>query len=153
MTFSSPLFLLALAAIPAVLALQYATRRRARRYAVRFTAVETLRLAAGPSSTWRRRLPLGLLLAAIAALSVALARPHVAYRAAVDQASVMLVTDHSGSMAASDVQPTRLAAAVEGRQHVHRPAPLRRPRRGGDVLHLGRLRSRGRSPTTGRRAA
>ncbi len=113
MTFSSPLFLFALAAIPALLALRYAARRRARRYAVRFTAVETLRLAAGPSSTWRRRLPLGLLLAAIAALSVALARPHVAYRAAVDQASVMLVTDHSGSMAASDVQPTRLAAAVK----------------------------------------
>ena len=58
-------------------------------------------------------MPLGLLLAAIAALAVAMARPHVAYQAAVDQASVMLVTDHSGSMAAGDVQPTRLAAAVK----------------------------------------
>jgi Ca-activated chloride channel family protein len=32
---------------------------------------------------------------------------------AVDQASIMLVTDHSGSMAATDVQPTRLAAAEQ----------------------------------------
>jgi Ca-activated chloride channel family protein len=111
MTFSSPVWFLALLAIPAALALYAATRRRTRRYAIRFPAVETLRLAAGPTSTWRRRLPMGLLLAAMAALAVALARPHVAYRAAVEQASIMLVTDHSGSMAASDVQPTRLYAA------------------------------------------
>jgi Ca-activated chloride channel homolog len=50
-------------------------------------------------------------LAAIAALALALARPHLSYSAAIDQASVMLVTDHSGSMAATDVAPTRLAAA------------------------------------------
>jgi Ca-activated chloride channel family protein len=42
---------------------------------------------------------------------LALARPHVSYSAAVDEASVMLVSDESGSMAATDVQPTRLAAA------------------------------------------
>jgi Ca-activated chloride channel family protein len=111
MSFSSPLWLLALASVPAVLALHGLGRRRRRRYALRFPAVETLRLAAGPSSTWRRRLPIGLVLAALAALALALARPTVAYQAAVDQASVMLVTDHSGSMAASDVQPTRLYAA------------------------------------------
>jgi Ca-activated chloride channel homolog len=113
MTFSSPLWLLGLLAVPAALAVHSAVRRRARRYAVRFPAVETLRLAAGPSSTWRRRLPIGLLLAAIASLAVALARPHVAYQAEVKQASIMLVTDHSGSMLASDVQPTRLYAAVK----------------------------------------
>ncbi|HEY6396838.1 MAG TPA: VWA domain-containing protein, partial [Solirubrobacteraceae bacterium] len=36
---------------------------------------------------------------------------HFNVRVAVGEASVMLVTDHSGSMAATDVQPTRLAAA------------------------------------------
>jgi Ca-activated chloride channel family protein len=35
----------------------------------------------------------------------------MSYSAPVDQASLMLVTDHSGSMAATDVSPTRLAAA------------------------------------------
>jgi Ca-activated chloride channel homolog len=50
-------------------------------------------------------------LTAITALALALARPRVSYSTAIDQASVMLVTDHSGSMAATDVQPTRLAAA------------------------------------------
>jgi len=44
-------------------------------------------------------------------LAVALARPHVNYRAPVNEASLMLVTDHSGSMASNDVSPSRLSAA------------------------------------------
>jgi Ca-activated chloride channel family protein len=113
MSFASPLWLLALAAVPlAVLAL-LASRRRARRYAVRFPAVSTLQAAAsGAGGTWRRFIPAALLLAALAALALALARPHFSYRVAVNQASLMLVTDHSGSMAANDVSPSRLAAAV-----------------------------------------
>jgi Ca-activated chloride channel family protein len=111
MSFAAPLWLAALALIPIALAASIAARRRARRYAVRFPAVSTLQLAAGAGRSWRRHLPTVFVLAAIAALAIALARPHVSYSAAIDEASVMLVTDHSGSMAATDVLPTRLAAA------------------------------------------
>jgi Ca-activated chloride channel family protein len=111
MSFASPLWLAALALIPIAILASIAARRRARRYAVRFPAVSTLQLAAGAGSSWLRHVPAAFALAAIAALALALARPHVSYSAAVDKASVMLVTDHSGSMAADDVQPTRLAAA------------------------------------------
>ena len=111
MSFSAPLWLASLALIPLAIAASVAARRRSRRYAVRFPAASTLALAAGGPSSWRRRLPAVLALAAIAALALALARPHVSYSDAINQASVMLVTDHSGSMAATDVQPTRLAAA------------------------------------------
>jgi Ca-activated chloride channel homolog len=111
MSFASPLWLLALAAVPAALAAYLQARRRAKRYAIRFTAVSILREAGDSTPSWRRHLPAALALAAIAALALALARPQTSYRAAVDQASMMLVTDHSGSMAANDVQPTRLAAA------------------------------------------
>jgi Ca-activated chloride channel family protein len=111
MSFASPLWLAALALVPLAIAASVAARKRARRYAIRFPAVATLALAVGPGSSWRRHVPAALALAAIAALVLALARPRVTYGAAVDQASVMLVTDHSGSMAATDVQPTRLAAA------------------------------------------
>ena len=111
MSFASPLWLGALALIPIAMAASIAARRRAKRYAVRCPAVSTLQLAAGTGGSWRRRLPAALALAAIAALALALARPHVSYSAPVNEASVMLVTDHSGSMAATDVQPTRLAAA------------------------------------------
>lgn len=111
MNFASPLWLATLAVIPIVVAGSIAARRRARRYAVRFPAVSTLRLAAAGGRSWRRHLPGVFALAAIAALALTLARPRVSYSAPVDKASVILVTDHSGSMAASDVQPTRLAAA------------------------------------------
>ena len=111
MSFASPLWLGALALIPIAMAASIAARRRAKRYAVRFPAVSTLQLAAGTGGSWRRRLPAALALAAIAALALALARPHVSYSAPVNEGSVMLVTDHSGSMAATDVRPTRLAAA------------------------------------------
>ena len=111
MSFAAPIWLAALALVPIAIAASVAMRRRARRYAVRFPAVATLRLAAGEGASWRRHLPAAFALAAIAALAFALARPHVSYSASVEQASLMLVTDHSGSMAATDVQPSRLAAA------------------------------------------
>lgn len=115
MSFSAPIWLAALGLIPLALAASVAARRRARRYAVRYPALSTLQLAvaATAGSSWRRRLPPAFALAALAALALALARPHVSYSAAVGQASIMLVTDHSGSMAAGDVKPTRLVAAEQ----------------------------------------
>jgi Ca-activated chloride channel family protein len=111
MSFAAPIWLAALALVPAAIGASIWARRRARRYAVRFPAVSTVRAAVGAGTSWRRHLATAFALAAIAALVLALARPHVSYSAAVDEASVMLVSDESGSMAATDVQPTRLGAA------------------------------------------
>jgi Ca-activated chloride channel family protein len=111
MSFSAPLWLLALALVPAAIALAVRARRRATRYAIRFPAVSTVRAVVAAEPSRSRHLPAALALAAIAMLAIALARPHIKYRAATNEASLMLVTDHSGSMAATDVQPSRLAAA------------------------------------------
>jgi Ca-activated chloride channel homolog len=111
MSFAAPLWLTALALVPLALALHVAARRRAKRYAVRFPAAATLRQAIPPASSWPRHLLTACVLAAIAVLAVALARPHITERVPVNEARMMLVLDHSGSMAADDVQPTRLAAA------------------------------------------
>lgn len=113
MSFAAPMWLLALALVPVALVAYLVSRRRAKRFAIRFTAVPTLALAAGTTPSWRRLLPLTLVLAAIASLALALARPRIPYRVAIDEASIMLVTDHSGSMASTDVQPTRLGAAEQ----------------------------------------
>ena len=89
-----------------------AARRRARRYAVRFTAVPALRAAvAATPQRWTRHVPAALLLASLAALVVALAKPQHTVAVPVERATIMLVTDHSRSMQAPDVAPDRLRAA------------------------------------------
>ncbi len=110
MSFSSPLWLLAALLIPVALLAAARARRGRRRYALRFTAVSTVRAAVAAVPSWQRHLPATFALAAIASLAVALARPHVSYSAPTNQASIMLVIDHSGSMASNDVYPTRLQA-------------------------------------------
>jgi Ca-activated chloride channel family protein len=111
-SFGNPIWLLGLFALPVLVALLFARRHRRQRYAVRFTAVSNLKLAAaaaGPS--YRRYVPTVLALAALALLTLALARPQRTVAVPVGRASVMLVTDHSLSMEADDVQPDRLTAA------------------------------------------
>ena len=111
MSFGSPWWLLALLAIPlAILALR-ASRRRARRYEIRFPAVSSMVAALPVVPLWRRVLPTALALAAVALLAVAAAKPQHTVRVALSSASIMLVTDHSGSMQATDVRPTRIKAA------------------------------------------
>ena len=116
MSLEAPLFLALLALLPlGLLAHRLAVRRR-RRYAIRFPALGTLAAVAESPPAWRRRLPAALLALAAAALAVAVARPHRTVDVPVEQASVMLVQDASGSMDARDVEPSRLAAAVDAAQ-------------------------------------
>jgi Ca-activated chloride channel family protein len=110
-SFAAPAWLAGLLLIPVLVWAYLAGRAHATRYAARFPAASTLALAARAESRWLRHLPAALLLAACAALVLALARPHRTVDVPVGHASVMLVLDHSGSMQATDVQPTRLAAA------------------------------------------
>jgi Ca-activated chloride channel homolog len=110
-SFASPIWLLGLLLVPAAIAAATASRRRARRYAVRFTGVPALKLAVGSTPAWRRHLPAALALAALAALVLALAKPQRTVAVPVQRASIVLVTDHSRSMQATDVRPDRLAAA------------------------------------------
>jgi Ca-activated chloride channel family protein len=111
MSFAAGAWLWALLLVPLAALAYWVSRQRAKRYAVRFTAVPALRLAAGTVPAWRRHLPAALALAALAALVVAMAKPQKTVAVPVERASIMLVTDHSRSMSATDVEPNRLAAA------------------------------------------
>ncbi len=111
MSFDRPLALLSLALLPALVAGYLLARRRRSRYAVRFTNVEVLSAVAPRRGTRREWAVAGLLLAAVALLCVAIARPHVTRMAAVENATVVLVVDTSRSMLATDIRPSRLAAA------------------------------------------
>lgn len=111
MSFQAPLFLLGLVAIPLALLALWAARRRPARYVIRFPAAGTLAAVVGRTGRARRIIPPALLCLSLAGLVTALARPEATIAVPVERASVMLVTDTSGSMNADDVAPTRLAAA------------------------------------------
>jgi Ca-activated chloride channel family protein len=125
MRFERPLLLLSLLLLAVGVALVWwLLRRRRMRYAVRFTNIEVLAgVAAG--SAWRRFLPPAIFVAALVALCVAFARPHVDRMVAKERAMVILVVDTSRSMQADDVKPTRLAAAQEAMRRFVDNAPER----------------------------
>jgi len=110
-SFSHPLLLLTLLVLPLAFGIYKLAERRRMRYAVRYTNVDLLALVAAGQRPWRRYLTGALFLAALAALCVAVSRPHVVSTTTSDRATVILVLDVSGSMQAIDVKPTRLIAA------------------------------------------
>ena len=111
MTFQTPLVLLALVALPVLGAAYVLSQRRRRAYAVRFTNLALLGQVMGKGPGWRRHLPAALFLAGVAGLLLAMAGPAALISVPRERASVVLAVDVSGSMEASDVQPTRLQAA------------------------------------------
>ena len=123
MSFASPVFLAALAIVPIALLAHVLSRRRARRYAVRYPGVATLAPLLPRVAGWRRQLPLALFLASLAVLALALARPHATVAVPKEQASIVLVTDVSRSMLADDVDPSRLEAARAAAQRFLEEVP------------------------------
>ena len=113
MSFTWPLALLGLLFLPVLGGLYVWSQRRRRRYAVRFTNLALLGEVAGRGPGVRRHLPPAFFLLGLGALLVSLARPSMVLAVPRDQASVMLVLDVSGSMAASDIRPTRIGAAEQ----------------------------------------
>ena len=109
MSFREPLLLAGLVLVPLALAAYVLAQRRRRRYAVRYTNLPVLAAVAGRDPL--RHLPAALALLALAALVVALARPQRVVADERKQATVVMATDISGSMRATDVAPSRLQAA------------------------------------------
>jgi Ca-activated chloride channel family protein len=116
MSFAWPLGLLGLLVIPLGVAAYWLVQRRRAKYAVRFTNLDLLANVVEQEPQWRRHLPAALYLVALAALAIALARPETTLSVPKEQATVVLVMDVSGSMNATDVEPTRLLAAEASAQ-------------------------------------
>ncbi len=113
LAFLSPWWLLALLIAPLAVGAYVVLQGRRRQYAVRFTNLATLAASVPRVPSWRRHVPPALLLIALVLLAIALARPEATVSVPREEASIMLVTDTSGSMQATDVQPDRLDAARE----------------------------------------
>jgi Ca-activated chloride channel family protein len=111
MSLSWPWALLALLAIPLVVAAWWLTRRRRRRGAVRVTSIALVRASLPGRNRWRRLIPAALLLLGLAVLGVGAARPQATVQVPSSSGTIMLALDVSGSMCSTDVNPNRLTAA------------------------------------------
>jgi Ca-activated chloride channel homolog len=111
MSFFAPLLLLFLLAVPLAVAGYLLLERRRERRAAAWAAPALLPNMADRPTSWRRHLPVALLLVGVALLLVGFARPSATVSVKRQEATVVVVLDVSGSMAARDSLPTRLAAA------------------------------------------
>ena len=112
MSFGTPLALLGLLVVPALVVLVWLGERRRRSQRERFGTPALVAASAPAPRRIRRLLPLALALVALSALIVGLARPRAMLSVPGRQATVILALDSSRSMAATDVKPSRLAAAL-----------------------------------------
>jgi Ca-activated chloride channel homolog len=113
MTFASPELLAGLLLVPIAVGAYLLVQRRRARYAVAFTNVDLLSNLVPRTPSWRRHMPPALYLVAIGALVLALARPSMTLAVPREEATIILTMDVSGSMKATDVAPSRLAAAQQ----------------------------------------
>ena len=113
MTFEAPLALWLLLALPVLAGLYVLLQRRRTRAAVRYASLALIRTAMGPRAPYRRHVPPLLFLLAFGALILAIARPSAVITLPSEQRTIVLAMDVSLSMRATDVQPSRIAAARE----------------------------------------
>jgi Ca-activated chloride channel family protein len=106
-----PAALLLALAVPVVLGFYLLAARRRRRQAVTYSSLALLRRALPHRSNWRRHIPVALLLASLAVLAVAAARPQLTSDVPVGKTTIILALDESGSMCLTDVLPNRLTVA------------------------------------------
>jgi len=111
MTFLTPQALWLLLLVPALVALYVLIQRRRKKFAVRYPDMALVREAMGSGQRLRRYLAPALMLLAIVAGIFAMARPTAVVTLPSEQRKIILAIDVSLSMRASDVEPTRLAAA------------------------------------------
>ncbi len=114
--FENPAWLLLLFAPVAVLVVYIAVNRRRRQRMHEFAAPAAIdSIAPARPSAWRH-LPMVVMLVALVPLTIAIAQPSHDVRVPRNRAVIMLVVDVSQSMRATDVAPSRLAAARQAAQ-------------------------------------
>ena len=149
MTFGSPLVLVLLLALP-VLACMYALRQRTSSTRPAFATPQMSASVQPNRPGWRRHVPVIVLLVAMTLLILACARPQRSVAVPVEQASIMLATDVSGSMSTKDIQPNRLSAAKRAVNSFVGRVPARVK---VGVMAFNQTPSVLQSPTTDRAAA
>jgi Ca-activated chloride channel family protein len=111
MTFTWPLMLLSLLLIPIFIVLYLRIQRHRQKIIENIGSLGFVRDASGGKIGVRRHIPPMLFMIGLTVMLVALARPHAVVSLPGLESIVILSFDVSGSMSATDVQPTRMEAA------------------------------------------
>ncbi|MEP6607784.1 MAG: VWA domain-containing protein [Burkholderiaceae bacterium] len=111
LTFLWPSMLWLLVAVPLVAALYWMLLARRAKTSGRYASLQTIGADKRSASLVRRTAPALLWVLALTALILAIARPQAALTLPARLDAVMLALDMSNSMRATDIKPTRLAAA------------------------------------------
>ena len=111
MYFQWPEFLWLMLAMPLLVLLYLWLLRRKKKMALRYASLSIVKEAMGPGQSVRRHIPPALFLLALAAMLLAAARPMAVITLPSNQQTIILAMDVSGSMRATDVQPSRIVAA------------------------------------------
>ncbi len=112
MTFEAPLALFGLLVVPMLVLMLVLGERRRRARAAEFGTPALLAASLPAPRRVRRLLPFALAIVALTTLIVGVARPRATLSVPDRSATVVLALDVSRSMAATDVEPSRLAAAL-----------------------------------------
>src|ERR1700693_2218412 len=111
MTFLWPDMLWLLLAVPALVGVYVLLLRRKKKAALRYASLSVVRDAMRAGQRIRRHVPPFLFLVALALMIAAISRPAAVVTLPTQHQTVILAMDVSGSMRATDVDPTRLVAA------------------------------------------
>jgi Ca-activated chloride channel family protein len=113
MTFLLPQALAALVLVPLLIAAYLAMQRRRKRYALRYASLSLVREALGKGPGRKRHIQPALFLIALLFMALGTARPETVVVVPVQEGTVILAIDVSGSMLAEDLKPNRMEAAKD----------------------------------------
>ncbi len=111
MTFTWPQMLLSLLLIPVFISFYVRMQWRRQAALEKMGVLGFTQNASGRGNGTRRHIPMILFLIGLTSMLVAMARPHAVVSLPSVESIVILAFDVSGSMAAEDMQPTRMEAA------------------------------------------
>ena len=110
MKFLSPVWLLLLLCVLALVGIYLLLQLRRKKYAARFTNVDMLSKIAPKRPGWRRHVAFALLVVGLGFTSMAMAVPAAEVQVPRNRATVCMALDVSLSMKATDVKPSRFEA-------------------------------------------
>ncbi|TMB97783.1 MAG: VWA domain-containing protein [Chloroflexi bacterium] len=113
MNFLWPGNLLLVLVVPALIAGYVWAQRRRQKYALRYASLSLVREALGKGPGRKRHIPPALFLAALFFMALGTARPETVVVVPVQEGTVILALDVSGSMLAEDLRPNRMEAAKD----------------------------------------